>query len=57
MSIDKNDPGSTSNAQTDGQIESLESDEVDGVDMETIVGGSGSSQPTFFCFTQGCKKG
>ena len=55
MRIDKNDPGSTSDAQTDGQIESLESDEIEGVDLQTIVGGS--AQPTLFCPTTGCKKG
>ena len=55
MRIDKNDPGSTSDAQTDGQIESLESDEIEGVDLQTIVGGN--FQPTLVCPTNGCKKG
>jgi hypothetical protein len=39
MSIDKNDPGNTSDDQAAGQIEELEPSEIDGVDLETINGG------------------
>jgi hypothetical protein len=52
MRTDKNNHDSTSDAQTDGQIESLESAEIEGVDLETISGG----QNTGFCATTGCKK-
>jgi hypothetical protein len=57
MSIDKNNPGSTADDQTDGKIESLESAELEGVDLETISGGGlGGEANTFYCPTTGCKK-
>ena len=39
MSIDKNHPDSASDDQTGGQIESLESTEMEDVDLETVSGG------------------
>jgi hypothetical protein len=58
MSIDKNNPGSTADDQTDGTIESLESAEIEGADLETISGGMGDPYTSlpFNCATHACKK-
>jgi hypothetical protein len=39
MSIDKNNPAGVSDDQSGAQIESLESTEIEGVDLEKISGG------------------
>ena len=39
MSINKNDPSRASTDQTDVQIESLESSEIEDVDLEKVSGG------------------
>ena len=39
MSIDKNNPAGASDDQTSGQTESLESTEIEEVDLEKVSGG------------------
>ena len=56
MSVDKNNPAGTSDDQADGQIESLESTEIEGVDLESISGGMTMS-PVAPTATRTCPNG
>jgi hypothetical protein len=52
MSMDRNNPAGTSDDQSGGEIESLDSAEIEGVDLETISGGmtiSPAKVPTNTC--------